>query len=569
MVDINAKNPRLPIGIDDYKDLIDEDCIYIDKTLLIKEFLGSANKVTLVTRPRRFGKSIALSMLKYFFEKTEESTSYLFEKSKIWQEEGFKQLQGTFPVIHISLKDIRGTTWAEACEEFKILLAKEVSRALAPLASQMNDTQKKTYESLINKKASEVEFTESLIFISEINKKHLDKTTIILIDEYDSPITHAYVHKFYDKMIEFMRQLLSKALKSNTNLHRGFMTGVVRTAKDGIVSGLNNPKICTMLDANFSDKFGFTQEEVDHLLQITNRKDKGAEVKKWYNGYVIGTKNSKLARSVYNPWSVLNYLGSFSEHPECYWSNTGSTNLLERLIAEADVKTQEELRLLIEGKALENKVIDEDVLLLDLDNKGCEPWSFLFFTGYLTATSYTFENKYAFQLKLPNKEISDLFKNLVMKAIDKKLSSAKLEDFLKALIKGDTPKVESSLREFVLSFCSSHDLPYYDLERSLHLFVLGLLVTLSERYIVDSNIESGKGRYDIMLCPKPHSQDLSVILEFKKGENLEKLASEALEQIKTKHYKTRLEKLGYLGPILAYGIATYKKELLVKLEIIT
>ena len=402
-----------------------------------------------------------------------------------------------------------------------------------------------------------------------MNTKYLNKSTVILIDEYDAPIVHAYIHNFYDKMIEFMRQLLSKALKSNINLYKGFMTGVVRTAKDGIMSGLNNPKICTMLDANFSDKFGFTQEEVNLLLTITNLKDKEAEAKKWYNGYLVGTKNSQLAKSIYNPWAVLSYLASYSEHPECYWSNTGSTNLLERLIAEADIKTQEELKLLIEGKALENKAINEDVILLDLDNKGCEPWSFLFFAGYLTATSYTFKDSYTYKLELPNKEISELFKSLVMKTINKKLSSASLGDFLKALIEGNSLKVESSLREFVLSFCSSHDLPYYDLERSLHLFVLGLLVSLSDRYIVDSNIESGRGRYDIMLCPKSHSQDLGVILEFKKGKNLKKLSSEALEQIKTQKYKTRLEKLGYLGPILAYGVATFKKDLLVKLEVLS
>ena len=211
--------------------------------------------------------------------------------------------------------------------------------------------------------------------------------------------------------------------------------------------------------------------------------------------------------------------------------NTGSTDLLERLITEADLKIQDELKILIEGKSLENKPIDEDVILLDLDKKRCEPWSFLFFAGYLTATSYTFESKYSYRLELPNKEISDLYKDLVIKSISKKLASAELVDFLKALIAGNVSRVETVLGEFVQSFCSSHDLPKNDLERSLHLFVLGLLASLSERYIVDSNIESGKGRYDIMLCPKPYSQDPVIILEFKKGKNLENCAEKALAQV--------------------------------------
>ena len=570
MVDLpskTCKTQRFPIGKEDYKRVVDEGFVFIDKTLLIKEFWEDMGEITLVTRPRRFGKSIALSMMRYFFEKTAKPTAYLFENSKIWQEEEFRKIQGTYPVIHISFKDVKSRTWDEAYQKIQSVIAQEIRRTLKPIESMMSKDYKKNYEALMDETASKTKFAESLFFITEVFKEYLGENTIVLIDEYDAPIINSYMHGYYDEMIEFMRDLFAKALKGNIHLRKGFMTGVVRTAKDGILSGLNNPKICTMLDSEYSDKFGFTEDEVKALLCGVNRSEKETEVKKWYNGYIVGTKNANLAHSIYNPWSILNYLDNTADHPQSYWVSTGSTDLLERLIAEAGGNTQEELKLLLEGKALERKIINEDVILLDLDEKECEPWSFLFFAGYLTATGYTFDNKYYYTLELPDKEIADLYKDLVVKAIDKKLKSAQLVDFLKALVAGNSFKVESLLRNFIQSFCSSHDLPHNDLERSLHLFVLGLLVSLSERYIVDSNIESGKGRYDIMLCPRS-SLDPGILLEFKKGENLEKLSLDALEQIKAQNYKARLKNLGYLGPVLAYGIATYKKELLVKMELL-
>src|SRR3990167_893106 len=275
-MDLPGQN-TFPLGIDDYKKIIDKNCIYIDKTLLIKEFWNDASDVILVTRPRRFGKSITLSMLKYFFEKTEQSNAYLFEKSNIWKEEGFKEIQGTLPVILISFKDIKGKTWETSYQKFKSILSKEVYRTLNHLKEKRDDFYRKNYEALVNETTTEVKFSESLLFITEVFKKYENKNTLILIDEYDTPITHAYIHGFYDLMIDFMRDLLSSALKGNLHLHRGFMTGVVRTAKDGILSGLNNPTICTMLDRDFSDKFGFTESESDLVLASYNFLDKKEE----------------------------------------------------------------------------------------------------------------------------------------------------------------------------------------------------------------------------------------------------------------------------------------------------
>src|SRR3990167_1102483 len=402
------KKQRIPIGVDDYKFMIEGNYLHIDKTLLIKEFWDKGALVTLVTRPRRFGKSMNLSMLKYFFEKTEKSTTHLFENTLIWQEEGFQSLQGTYPVIHISFKDVKALTWEQAYQEIQELLAEETKRSLKYLLPLMDEDAKEQYTSLIKKKANIAELSGSLLFITKTFQECLNKKTIILIDEYDSPITQAYVHKFYDKMINFMRQLFSKALKGNTCLYRGFMTGVVRTAKDGIFSGLNNLDIYTMLDAGYADKFGFTEKEVEGLLTKVGYLDKKEEVKFWYNGYVIGTdylsnpSTAHLSARIYNPWSILNYLQGGTS-PKLYWVNTGSTEILERLVAEASEETQKDLKLLVEGKSLENTQIDQDVILLDLGKKHLEPWSFLLFAGYLTATKHTFQNnEHYYTLAVPN-----------------------------------------------------------------------------------------------------------------------------------------------------------------------
>lgn len=561
------RNPKdLPIGIDNYKTIIDTKLIYIDKTLVIKEFWDSGSLVTLITRPRRFGKSITLSMLKYFFEKSDQSTSYLFENSKIWQYKEFQKLQGTYPVIFISFKDIKAETWEEAYQELKKLLANEVRRTLKPLLDTMADDYKLQYQALINHTAGEVDFNESLAFITKVFHECLGLKTIILIDEYDTPITSAYLHKFYKKMTDFMRQLLSKALKGNEYLEKGLMTGVVRTAKDGIVSGLNHPSIYTLLDAQYSDKFGFTEAETDELLGSMGYLNKKEELKSWYNGYVIGTTHP-FPTKIYNPWSVLAYM-NYSCTPDTYWANTGSSDLLERLVAEADEKTQKELMLLMEGLPLEKKEINQDVILLDLDERGHEPWSFLLFAGYITAVNHVFQdNNHYYDLAFPNIEIAKLYKRLVKGAIGRTFSFEKLIKLHETLIDGNASSFSKLLEDFVVSVCSSHDLPHNDLERSLHLFVLGLLAALFERYIIKSNLESGTGRYDISMLPR-NANDPAIIIEFKKGNDrkLEKLADKALKQIRDNKYESLIKDLGYQGKVICYGIAAFKKQLVVKME---
>ena len=282
MDDFASKKPQkklpIPIGVDDYKVMIQGNYLHIDKTLLIKEFWEEGAPVVLITRPRRFGKSITLSMLKYFFEKTTHSMSSLFEKSKIWKYKEFQVLQGTYPVISLSFKDVKKDTWENAYEQILGVLQKEIDRVITPIKDSLSFLHKKQYEALMNQTATFVQFGNSLEFMTNALENNYGKKVIVLIDEYDTPITYAYLNNYYSQMTEFIRDLLSAGLKGNISLHRALLTGVVRTAKDGILSGLNNPKICTMLDGDFSDKFGFTSEEVDQLLTITGYLDKKEEV---------------------------------------------------------------------------------------------------------------------------------------------------------------------------------------------------------------------------------------------------------------------------------------------------
>lgn len=561
-----AKKLSIPIGVDDYKEIITRDSVYIDKTLLIKEFWEDGSGIVLTPRPRRFGKTLNLSMLKYFFEHSEESNAYLFKKTNIWKYPEYQKLQGQFPVLFLTFKDIKVNTWAEAYQEFKDLLALEIERVIDPACTVLTVRERQWYDAILMQTATLTDYKNSLLFATKILERFYKKKIIVLIDEYDSPITHAYLKGYYPKMLDFMRGLLSKVLKTNPALSRAFLTGVMRTAKEGMLSGLNNLAVHTVLSNDYSDKFGFTQEEVDSLISQYQQEEHQEAIRAWYNGYSFGENK------IYNPWSVL-YCIKENGLLKPYWVNTSDNELVERLIAQASDDIKSELELLLEGKTLKDKEIDEGVILLSLDTEQQEPWSFLLFTGYLTAVSRVFRNKkQLYTLAVPNEEIAILYKDLVLKAISKVLSFSKLKKLFEALMTGDVAKVSTLLQEYVSNTCSSHDLPKNDVERSIHMFVLGLLAQLSDRYIVQSNRESGDGRYDIMLMPRSHN-DIGVIIEFKKTKTskqstLEKTAILALEQIKARDYEQQLRTFGYHGNIFCYGIAVCGKHLVAKIETI-
>ncbi len=559
----------IPIGVDDYKKLIDKGSVYIDKTLFIKEFWEDGSEIILTPRPRRFGKTLNLSMLKYFFEhqnSQEESTAYLFEKTNIWKDPKYQKLQGKFPVIFITFKDVKVDTWTEAYQQFTDLLIEEIERLVEPIYTSLTPRYQRWYDAILDETATVTNYKNSLFTLTKILKQHYRKKVIVLIDEYDSPITHAYLKGYYPKMIGFMRGLLSKVLKTNPALDRALLTGITRTAKEGIFSGLNNLAVCTALSEKYSDKFGFTDNEVGSLIAQYGLQAQQAAIKSWYNGYTFGKTQ------VYNPWSVLNCIDAKGDLKP-YWVNTSDNELVARIIAQASDETKNELKHLLEGNPITGKKIDEGVVLPDLDAEDQEPWSFLLFTGYLTAIDRTTrDDLYFYTLAIPNKEILVLYKDLVLRAIGKVFSFAKLKRLFEALITGDVTNVTTLLQGYIDNMCSFHDLPNDDMERSVHMFVLGLLAELSYRYIIQSNRESGDGRYDIMLMPRDHN-DFGILLEFKKTKSKTKAvlataADKALQQIKTHDYKKQLRNFGYQGKIICYGVSACGKHIALKMETI-
>ncbi len=550
----------LPIGISDFKTVIEGDYYYVDKTLLIKELLENAGQVVLIPRPRRFGKTLNLSMLKYFFESTPTSNEHLFYNTHIWNDEKHKVKQGKYPVIFLTFKGIKANTWLDAYEYLIFTIAQEFRRHAPSLLPQLPDYERKTYEALLSKTASQVEYSQSLLFLSELLKRYHNQQVIVLIDEYDAPIHTAYTHGYYKELISFIQGLLTAVLKDNSFLERAILSGILRTAKEGIFSGLNNLSVFTMLNREFCDKFGFTPYEVHELLRKQELLLEEDNIKNWYNGYHAN------GATLYNPWSLLECVRSRGILKP-YWANTSDNYLVKKLIARASEEAKVELEsLLVDVPVV--KEIDERLAFPTIEQSSTALWSLLLWTGYVTYNFHEIkEGKDICTLILPNKEIKLLYKHLLQEIIEQTLPSSRSNILFQALIEANVPQIAELLQAFVLNSMSVFDIPDTEPERSYHLFVLGLLVTISDYYEVSSNRESGYGRYDIMLIPKDMTKP-GYIIEFKKvsslqQETLENTAQKALEQITEKNYAQELKKRG-IKTILALGIAFKGKQILLK-----
>jgi Predicted AAA-ATPase/PD-(D/E)XK nuclease superfamily len=551
---------KLPVGISDYKELIEENYYYVDKTLLIKEIIDRSGKVMLIPRPRRFGKTLNLSMLKYFFEQNSQPTEHLFYETSIWQDSYYRQFQGQYPVIFITFKDIKEDTWDEAYRHLTVTIANEFAHHEHELAPTLSAYHLRKYNALLERTADSVSFSQSLLFLTELLYNRYQKRVIILIDEYDGPIHTAYTYNYYDAAVKFMRSLLTGLLKDNSFLERGILTGILRMAKEGIFSGLNNLSVFTLLSDQFADKFGFTATEVDQLLIDQKLIQESKAIKTWYNGYRCGTV------TLYNPWSLLQCIAHKGELRP-YWLNTSDNQLIMRLIALSDNTVKSELEaLLTDSEVIEE--INEGLLYPGIEHNKKALWSLLLFAGYITYTHHELrEGKDICSLKIPNTEIKLLYQDLIKVLFGQLFTSPKITLLMQALTTGNTQTFTQLLEEFVQNSMSVYDLPNNEPEKSYHLFVLGILVLLSDNYEVKSNRESGLGRYDIMIIPKqPHK--LAIIIEFKKvlpidKETLEITANRALEQIKEKNYAQELKARG-ITHIKAFGIAFAGKTILVK-----
>lgn len=551
---------KLPIGVSDFKELIENEYYYVDKSLLIKE-ISDAGKVILVPRPRRFGKTLNLSMLRYFYEKSDESQAHLFANLKIWQDEKFRAMQGQFPVVFLTLKGVVYTNYQDIYEKLQTLVATEFTRHKYLLeGSTLEPFEKELYERIRQGKASHVEFTDSLYtLVMFLNRYHKMKV-VVLLDEYDVPVQASFIHSFYSQTMEFLKPFLTSAFKDNELIEKGIITGILTLAKAGIFTGLNNLDIFNLTSPFLADKFGFSENEATELLRHYSVSDPQS-VKEWYNGYIFGT-----TYGMYNPWSILKCAQNKGSL-EIYWANTSDNILLRRLVAQASSVIKSELELLLTDQVIA-KTIEESIVFPDIDTQQDLIWSILLFTGYLTYRDYQLhEGKKVCSLVIPNIEIKFLFRDVIRKLFLEGVVGGQVQEFLQSMIEGKVNAFSQLLQGFVLKSMSFYDVDGLEPEKSYHLFVLGLLVTLSDTYVVRSNQESGLGRYDILLIPKQKNRP-GIIIELKKvwkssEDALEIGAQKALDQIHEKKYAQQLYDQS-IETIIAYGIAFAGKNLFVK-----
>ena len=554
--DISVKMRKpLPIGISDFKDAV-EDYYYVDKTLLIRDLLDNRPLVSLFTRPRRFGKTLNMDMLRVFFEKTENDNSVYFQDKLIWQcGKEYTAYQGKFPVIYLTFKDVKCSTWEETFRQIRDLIAEECQRHIELMTSeQLNVYEKEKFKIFMTGKDDSISYQSSLRLLSKFLYKHYGEKVIIIIDEYDTPIQQGHMCGFYSEITGFMRNFFSGGLKDNPNLAYGFLTGILRVAKESIFSGLNNLKINSLLDEAYSQYFGFTKEEVKELLNYYGAIDKYEEVCEWYDGYLFGNTE------IFNPWSVINYIADCC-FPKAFWQSTGSNNIIGEIIASATPEITEDLHKLLSGQNI-TTYIDISVIYPEVQNNPYSIYSFLLVAGYLRVSAIypQHDGNFMCEVGIPNKEIAYVYEKEVLNKTNQNGIAISISQ---AIFSGDTDRLQVLLDKFMLESISSFDTAN---EGFYHGMMLGLCAVLSHRYQVRSNRESGLGRFDIMLIPRV--KDIpGFIYEFKytkdEKEDLEILADEALKQIEDKKYDTEITDIG-ISDIVKIGIAFRGKNAVVK-----
>ena len=543
----------IPVGIENFEDIIKDNYYYVDKSMLIEDILVNRAAVTLFTRPRRFGKTLNMSMIKYFFDvRNKDENRKLFEGLKIFGSEYMRE-QGKYPVIFVSLKDLRADTWEMCLMEIKKLISK-IYREFQYITEKMNEDDKEIYDSIKNRK-NDMDLNTSIELLSEYLFEYYGERVIILIDEYDAPIINAFDKGYYNEAINFFQVFYSSALKTNDSLKYGILTGITRIIKEGIFSGLNNLKVDTILNKKFSEYFGLLESEVIKMLDYFEMKYKIEEVKEWYNGYIFGDKR------VYNPWSIINYVDN--GEIKAYWANVSGNTLLENMLDQAGEDVYTDLKRFTDGESIE-KYISDGTTIKSLLSNDDEIWQLFLYSGYLTKAKEqseideTSEYTNIYNLKIPNKEIRKYFGNMFLNRFFG--TELKTSILIKALESGDIKKFEKTLGEIMVNMLSHFDLDS-EMEKIYQVFMIGLVGFLMGKYEIISNNESGYGRYDLAMIPIK-SNEKAYLMEFKiskteKGMTLK--AEEALKQIDEKKYDTRLKARG-IKNILKIGIAFYGKK---------
>ena len=550
----------LPIGVSNYS-LAASEYYYIDKTMMIKDFIDERPMVTLFTRPRRFGKTLNMDMLRTYFERSDKDTSVYFRDKKIWScGQKYRDYQGRYPVIFLTFKDVKFDTWEETFAALRDIFAKEAQRHKELQSSAKCDGySRKVYERLVNGSATEVELSSALLDLSAMLHSHYDVAPVIIIDEYDTPIQQGHSEDYYDKIIRFMRNLFSGGFKDNSHLSFGFLTGILRVAKESIFSGMNNLSINSVLDNKYSAYFGFTADEVREMAAYYDAADKYDEICQWYDGYLFGKTE------IFNPWSVVSYFSNKCE-PRPFWVSTGSNDVIGEVLAVADNEIYDRLTSLVNGETF-TTFIDTDVIYPQIKSNPSTIYSFLLMTGYLKVlnTSLSFNGDFLCEVALPNREISLVYNKEILQRMENIIPQATAISIQEATFSGDHKRLKSQLQMLLTQSVSFFDTAG---ENFYHGFMLGLCALMSGTFAT-SNRESGDGRYDIQLKPIRKGMP-GILIELKAGKNcsdeeLKNMSEAALKQITDKKYDTEMKNAG-IQTIYKYGVAFSGKNVEIAVE---
>ena len=560
---------KIAIGIQQFDTLRENNYFYIDKTDFIREWWESGDAVTLITRPRRFGKTLNMSMLEQFFSVKYADYKHLFHGLDIWKEEKYRTLQGTYPVISLSFANVKEKDYKMARKKICQLLTKLYADHSYLLESGLLYETDVAFFKRVSEDMDDSDASLALYQLSDYLCRYYGKKVIILLDEYDTPMQEAYVNGYWEELVGFSRSMFNAAFKTNPWLERAMMTGITRVSKESIFSDLNNLKVVTTTSDEYATSFGFTEKEVFEALEECHLSEEREQVKHWYDGFMFGTHSD-----IYNPWSILNFLDT--RRYTTYWANTSSNSMIGKLLREGNRQIKEKFERLLCGESIKSP-IDEQIVYNQLDGNERAVWSLLLASGYLKVLSYEQYseipegNQPQYELSITNLEVKLMFRNMIGQWFS--AAESDYNDFVKALLLGDVDAMNEYMNRVALLTFSSFDTGKHpsgksEPERFYHGFVLGLMVNLQNRYYITSNRESGFGRYDIMLEPKNETDD-AIIIEFKvynsrREQSLQDTVQHALEQIKEKKYETELLDRGISKErIRRYGFAFCGKEVLI------
>jgi hypothetical protein len=552
---------KLPLGISDFKEIRKNDYYFIDKSLFIKEIINEDAQVILLPRPRRFGKTLNISMLRYYFSISEADWS-LYQNLKIAAEnEKYLQDFAKYPLIYLTFKGLKDLTWEDSLKNIEDIIAAEYQRHDYLLKEGiLTEAERKVYREIINLEAEKVHYQKALLRLTEYLERYHDQKVIVLIGEYDQPIQSGYLNDYYPEVVNFMRLFLENGLKDNASLHKSVLTGILRVAKESIFSGLNNLVVNDIFTEKYNQFFGLLPQEVEAVFKEYDLEYKLKEIKNWYNGYNYG------GQTIYNPWSIINCL-YYQGEIKPYWVNSSGNELIRELLLKGNEDLKSSLELLIQNQSIEKK-IDENIVFAEIESKSSSIWSFLLFSGYLSIVSSRRERGRLFaELEIPNQEIKYIYEEIFLDWLEENIGSQKLSLMLNALTEGDVESFAQIFREFTINSLSYFDTSGSEAEKVYHAFVLGLLLNLRDNYQVKSNRESGYGRYDIMIIPDDKNK-LGIIIEFKKisqfsSESKKEALDSALQQIEEKNYQAELNSLG-INDILKLAVVFSGKEVEVK-----